>query len=200
MDVKEKYLERLQYRATHTLNEYNDRYDHSPNNLLSTYVRYCEYLKEYEVVKDLSLPDVRLINFIKDYSYYCGRSVSIYIEGVGFGYFDNPYYFYDYYTVLDDYYMGDELGFLIKQSGSDCNYCKLNELDIDKTLSKFDDCYEYIVFCEDKAEDSKVYTVDSYSFDESTGLVYNTDDSLRSIYNNYKNYEKYEVLVLDIHQ
>ena len=169
------------------------------------YKYYCDVLKEYEQVKGLTLPEPRLISFIKHYSFNVqlnNRDLYLYtyIKGIGFGYYTNPRGIWDYYTTLTNADAMDEgFGFLCRKHGTDVNLCGLDELDIDRTLCKFDDPYTYVIFCKNEGEDSVLYTTDNYKFNEGNGLVEDTDYCLREIYRKYAGCGLYEVCVVDIH-
>lgn len=202
---KEQYLQEIQYRATHSLAEYEEKYGRCWGGMLDYYILCCNVLDEYEKVKDLSCNDKELITFIKKKADSCGLgdieylNLLVYIKGIGFGHFDNPYGIWDFYTELDDYFEDAGFGgFLSVQNGRDCNYCYLWNLDVKKTLSKFKDPYEHIIFCKDEPKNSILYSMAGYLRDKDS-LVDNTDDVLRDIYEEHKDNEKYVVQVVDIH-
>lgn len=203
-DKKIVYEEQLRYRANHTLKEFQEKYNQK-YVVFEHYKYCCDVLKEYEQIKDLTLPEPRLITFIKHYS--CNVQLNnrdlylyTYIKGIGFGYYTNPRGIWDYYTTLTNADAMDEgFGFLCRKHGTDVNTCRLEELDIDRTLSKFDDPYTYVIFCKNEGGDSVLYTTDNYKFNESNGLVEDTDDCLREIYRKYVSCGLYEVCVVDIH-
>ena len=204
-DRKREFEEKLRYRANHTLKEFQEKYNQK--NVLFEYYKYCcDVLQEYNKIKDLEWDNPKLISFIKNHSLNISMNnheylyLYTYIKGIGFGYYTNPKGIWDYYTTLTNADAMDEgFGFLCRKHGSDVNTCRLDELDIDRTLCKFDDPYTYVIFCKNSGGDSVLYTTDNYKFNESNGFVEDTDDCLRGIYEKYADCGLYEVCVVDIH-
>ena len=200
--------EQLVYRASHTLEESGNKYDidYYFEGIYNMNITSYNVLQEYERVKNMALDNPELIHFIKEYGYVVKKDdyghyifPEIYIKGVGYGHFDNPYGIMDYYIIMED-------TSLKTINGDDVNNVLLNQLDVEGTLGKLnkDDYYPYIIFCENEVEDARLFNKGhDYHFNEHNGnaecLVESTHDVLRDLYSKYKDDNQYEVMVLDIH-
>jgi hypothetical protein len=168
---KNEYLEMLQYRSKSTVEEFKQKYGNI-FDFYKLYIESCDTLIEYCEVKDLPFTDPRQIRFIKEWGDYAAdKWTEIYIPGVGYGFFDNPYELCDYYRVL--------------KVSNEINY--VGEM--------------FVIFCEKDPMDSRIYTTDDIRFNKEYNKhcrVDNLEDKVSEISGKIM-WLPYLVAVLDIH-
>lgn len=202
-EINEK-LEILQYRTNHTVKEVQDKY-YFGTFTFSSYTYYIDELKRYEKVKDLPLDNPELISFIKDKSYDIDNlGYDIYIKGIGYGTFDNPYSLWDYYTIVNERRFHSDVRFLIASDDVRYNRLMLDVLDVPNTIShikQLTEVWNHIIFCEKDPADSKLYTIDDIRFDKGCNkhcIVDNLADVLLGIQKDYFG-QGYMITALDFH-
>lgn len=200
VERKEKYLEMMQYRSEHTVQEFKEKYNHL-YDCYESYIHFSKKLTEYESVKDLPYDDPKQIKFIKYESIWAtDKAADIYIKGKGYGLFHNPYEIWDYYQSVTERFTNGTL-FLVSKNNMKTNTLYLNELDVDKTVNNINSLtyvWENIIFCEANPSKSKLYTTDVNEYNENC-LVDNLKDKLIEISNiNYS--ENYIVTAIDCHR
>ena len=202
---KELYLEMLQYRSEHTLQETKEKYGGWYSNVYDLYITYCNELMEYEKIKDLPVDDPQQIEFIKQTGYWATHKyMDIYLPGKGYGTFCNPYELFDYYQFVPERVPGAAV--LVNKNGGRTNQMRFNELDIDETVISINEVttrWEYLIFCPGVPHDSKLYTVEDCKFGgkylehDSCCLVDNLRSKLIEISNAPD--KNYVVTALDFH-
>ena len=206
METSNKYLEKLQYRSKYGYDEFKEKYKESPKGLLDSYIFFTSNLNDFIKIKDLPNDNPVKINFLKEFGYWATDwATDIYIKDIGYGMFHNPYQIWDYYAVVNERRFPRDVKFLIASDGNEYNKCLLLDvLDIDLTIEnikKLTRVCEYIIFCENDPDDSRLYTVDTIRFGYDWNkhcLVDNLEGVLRSIQEDYKN-KDYVVTALDFH-
>ena len=199
-------LEEIQFRAIFSCAEYEKKFNSKvPDYLLSMYINRLKSLQEYEYVKDLDCNNPRQIKFIKENGWYCtDKSTELYIPGIGYGFFDNPYQMWDFYTIIDEHRFPRGTKFLVGSTVGEDNEMDLDSLSIPDTLENIYSLtrfWRYIIFCEDNPKDSKVYTTDDIRFGDSWNKHCLVKDLPRVLIDlQEKNYGKdYLVTALDFH-
>lgn len=201
-----EYAEYIEYRSKHTLKEFQEKYGEPFKDwYFGEYIDTIEDLREYMRVKDLSFDDSQQIKFIKKECYWAtDKNTEIYIKGQGYGYFDNPYGIWDFYTIIDEHRFPRGTNFLIGKAGDRSNQVPLSWLDVDKTINnikKYTRVWEHIIFCEKDPSDSKIYTTDTIRFDEDWNehcVIDNLEDKLKELAQEYSN-DDYIVTAIDTH-
>ncbi len=209
-DIKKdinQYLEVLKYRSTHSYEDWKEKYGRYTRDPLNSYVYYRNKLKEFNEIKDLPMDNPEQITFIKEYGGYVideYGSPEIYIKGVGYGFFHNPYQIWDYYALVNERRFPRDVNFLITKEGYAFNQLSLDELDISKTvknIKEYTRVWEYIIFCEKDPKDSRLYTIDDIRFSDEWNkhcLVEDLEEVLKNLAYKYKN-RNYIVTALDYH-
>lgn len=208
-DIKKdisQYLEVLKYRLNHTYADWKEKYQGYTRDPLNSYTYYCDKLKEFQSIKDLPVDNPEQIKFIKEYGGYVldEGGTDIYIKGVGYGWFHNPYQIWDYYTIVNERIFPRDVNFLITTGGYAFNQIPLDDLDISKTvenIKEYTRVWEYIIFCENDPKDSRLYTIDDICFNYDWNnhcLVDNLEEVLKNIKGIYSN-RNYIVTALDYH-
>lgn len=205
-----KDLEILQYRTSHSYEETKEKYGYNAlRHTWDIYKYYYRELKEIDKVMNLPFDDPRQIQLIQDNGYsIIDESTDLYIKGVGYGYFINPYQMWDYYQPVRD--RGFPKEFLLDVDGNQYVQMSLRDLDVSKTILNIKELtyvWEYIIFCEKDPKDSRVYTNDNIRFGHDYNnhcLVDNIfnieslEDALRKLSETYGG-EDYIVTALDFH-
>ena len=200
---KQEYLQMMQYRTEHTIEEFIEKYN-GIYDFYKLYIYYCDCLIKYEKIKDLPIDNPEQIKFIKTYgSYATDKLIDIYIKGIGYGTFHNPYQLWDYYQPISGRF-GYGTYFLVNNAGEKHDKLFLNELDIDKTISNIKELtyvWEHIIFCKDDPSDSRLYTVDDIRFNGKYNnhcLIDDLEGKLVEIVDGVKG-EDYIVTAIDFH-
>lgn len=200
--MKGAYLEMIQYRTNHTVEEFKEKYG-GWYDCFKFYTMYCDDLSGYDKIKDLPWDNPEQISFIINLAGFAvGKWTDIYIKGMGYGTFHNPYELFDYYQEIP-YIFGPGVHFLISKTGGRSNQMKLSELDIDETVININEwtmVWENIIFCPDDSADSKLYTTNDTRFSKKCNkhcLVDNLRDKLIEISNAPD--KNYVVTALDFH-
>ena len=200
------YLELIQYRSNHSCIEFEKKYGESCDGfMLNRYLYNVEILSEYEKIKDLPTDNPEQIKFLKKWmGFVMDKESELYIPGVGYGYFDNPYQMWDFYTIIDEHLFPRGTKFLVGNTGREDNEMDLDSLNMEDTLENIYNLtrfWRYIIFCEDNPMDSKVYTTDDIRFGDSWNRHCLVKDLARVLIDlQEKNYGKgYIVNALDFH-
>lgn len=201
-----KYLEMTQYRSTHTLKEFKQKYNQPFSEyMFHLYKSDYDALKEYETIKDLPHDDPEQIKFIKDYAVMVTDEFHyVYIKGVGYGSFHNPLQMWDYYEVVNEFRFAPHVTFLVNKNGEMDNTMLLNDLDVSKTVAnikKHTLVWEHIIFCQNKPSQSNLYTVDDIRFSKDWNrhcLVTDLEDVLVQIQEHFPD-DDFMVIALDHH-
>lgn len=202
-----QYTEMLQYRSKHSLESFEKKYKRRFNRVFEYYVYLQRELDTYHKIKNLSYDNPSQIKFIKEHGYWIddSRMTDVYIKGVGYGIFLNPYQLWDYYKIVDERRFPEGTYFLISKNDNKSNIMDFYELDIDKTVENinyFTNVWEYIIFCENTPEDSKLYTTDKIRFGDDYNkecLTKNLKDMLKYLQSKYAEKDKYTVTAIDFH-
>lgn len=168
-DSVKKDLEILQYRTSHSYEETKEKYGY--NALRHTWDIYkysYRELKNIDEIINLPFDDPRQIQLIQDNGYsIIDKPADLYIKGVGYGYFINPYQMWDYYQQVKE--RGFPKEFLLDAAGNQYVQMYLRDLDVTKTILNIKELsmvWEYIIFCEKDPKNSRVYTNDDVRFGE----------------------------------
>lgn len=202
-----KYLDMIQYRSNHSIKQFEEKYNtrYHPE-LFEWYTMKCDALEEYHQIKDLPITDPRQIKWIKHQSMWGDgiREAEIYIEGKGYGFFDNPYGIWDYYDIVNDHRFPSDVHFLVSKNGTKDNTMRLNDLHVNKTVDNihnFSRVWEHIIFCEKDPADTRIYTIDDIRFDHEWNkhcLVDDLKKQLHTLSEDYP-YDEYIVTAIDTH-
>lgn len=201
-----EFQEYVKYRSKHTLKEFQEKYGRPFKDwYFGYYTETIEDLNEYELIKDLPIDDPRQIKFMKDECYWATDKITdIYINGRGYGYYDNPYGMWDYYNIIDEHRFPRGTKFLVNKAGGKDNTMDLNSLDVDKTISNIKEytrVWEHIIFCEKTPDDSRLYTLDDIRFNEEWNkdcLITDLEEKLRELTMKY-NKGNYIITAIDTH-
>ena len=191
-------LEKMQYRAKHTIEQVKEKYGYI-GDFYSLYKIYMDYLNEYKKIKNLRFDDKRQISYIKN-TYDSVKSegwVDIYIKGVGYGMLRNPYELWDYYQDASKRLI-EKL--LVNYNGEKSNKMAFSDLNIKATLNnieKLTDVWEHIIFCPDDPNNSRLFTkFDKYP--NNCKVTNGLEGTLKELFNQFKN-ENYIISAVDIH-
>lgn len=205
IEKKVEYADRLKYRANHSLEEFEEKYNiQFRDYMFSIYEDSINALEEYEYVKDLPVNHPRQIKFIKaNGSWLLDKYTDIYIPGKGYGLPVNPYGIWDYYGLVDDFRFPKGTYFLkSKDDLIQSNEMDLQLLDVDVTVDNINEytlVWDHIIFCKKEAADSKIYTTRSPFYEWADDcLVDNLKDKLQELYDDYSMGD-YIVEALDFH-